>query len=232
MDSEEHSKRRAQLLDMLAVSPPPKQARLGFAKATPEMIAERKAAEEKQLRLKREEKAKEETAKKDLAQAWGLEWPQNRKKPRTGPVPKQEKWTAGLYVWIDKIIVGEATIPPTPPPLICPWDWDHKTVPVHLHKLPGAVPESLMPAESAAEPQTEEKKTGGKKPKRSYHKYEPPIIEFFFQFQKFSNLSRLAAVDYVKNNYPSLFPAGFNESRVRVCVESPELGAHESHPEQ
>ena len=52
--------------------------------------------------------------------------------------------------------------------------------------------------------------------KRTYNHYPPEVVEFYFDFEKQMGGPRTSIVNFVKDNYPSLFPKSFCESRVRA----------------
>ena len=67
------------------------------------------------------------TPQKELAEKWGLEWPcRYMRSAKGGPVPRQDKWTLGLYEWIQKVASKEFSEPDKAPSLQYPFGWKPK----------------------------------------------------------------------------------------------------------
>jgi hypothetical protein len=198
-----------------------RQKLLDFQKVSPEAT---KVVEEEDYTKYRMEKEKQQSIKKEIAENWGLPWPQQTRKDarKGGPLPRQHKWEEGLYQWIGKIAKDESPKPDTPPSLQFPNDWQHKTCPVWDYHPLVKVPKAEEDEDPGPPPLIEEDENepaegegAAVKQKRAYHAYPEDVRQVYFDFEKQMGGPRSKVVAFVKHNYPSLFPPTFNECRPR-----------------
>ena len=93
-----------------------RQQTLGFKAKSPE--ATKQKLDEEDLKH-RGEKQRKAAIKQEIAEQWGLPWPRVYRKDtrRGGPVPRNLKWEAGLYEWIEKVANDVLPKPQDTPPL-------------------------------------------------------------------------------------------------------------------
>ena len=224
-----------------------KQKTLNFTPVAPEKKQEQLQAEIESFRKAKEDEKSDKSEAEQRAAAisnlWGLPWPrpaQTGQRRKGGPIPRAEKWENGLYEWVGKISRGDLPAPAVKPPKEFPHDWDHRTTAVwhYAPKQPkNDMSNDITQAASSEGPEQKGvpadghedplQATGGnvdpEPSRRPYHKYPQAVVDFYFQFERDMKGPRLQTVTFLKENYPSLFPLGFNEGRVRAWERNRKL---------